>query len=158
MTQVLVQKVKTVGKLKDAGRVVLTLEIRYNDREGMSVDHQPLNGYKELSICGDIYYKNGLGMCGQIDGTLRKSEWRELNVSKEELDEILAIWDEWHLNDLNAGCCHQDRVMNNQGYDEWKKAAAIETAKCPHGYAYGSKWLVRVLPEDVEKRIIELFS
>ena len=50
---------------------------------------------------------NARGSCGQID----MHEWPIIEYapgwSAEKVAKFRAIWKEWHLNDMNAGCEHQ---------------------------------------------------
>jgi len=62
---------------------------------------------------------------------------------------ILNLWNDWHLNDLNAGCRHQQEA-GWTGFDKVNE-------KCGDcGYAYGSAWLVRPLPGVVERQVESL--
>ena len=68
-----------------------------------------------LSIMGDLYYSRGRGRpCleawGQIDMSLEeldKDQW----ILPEDLDEVLKIWKEYHLNDLQAGTKKQIELL-----------------------------------------------
>lgn len=161
--EVVFAKKMVIGKLKEAGKITLELELRKVRGLKETVEHTTVKDYTELSICGEILTKNGRGWYsgGQIDSTLQEAleavgGYRELNITRKQLKEILSIWKEWHLNGLKAGCIHQESFNVNEG--DFYEKQAIETAKCPHGYKYGSKWLVKELPESVENRIKELFS
>lgn len=67
--------------------------------------------------------------CGQITGTIR--DWFP------EYADLLP----WHLNDMRAGCEHQDARGQRQG-------------KCPEcGYRYGSAWLKRDLPLAIVEKL-----
>ena len=124
------KKTVTVGRMTD-GKINLTLT---GPKE--SIDHRRLNWYHELTISGDIYYKNGRGLasCGQINTTLHK----EIEDLKPTKGTMMDRADRWHLNGMNAGCKHQD---NYNYVEEYEQLADIET-----GYKYGSKWLVEPLP------------
>lgn len=151
---------KTIGKLKDAGKVTLELTIYEENREQMTIDHNTVNSYKTLSICGEIRSEDGRHWysCGQIIDHLTPDNFSQLDIFVPELMEIVSIWKHYHLNDLNAGCVHQDAVPSNETYNDWKVLQAIETQKCPHRYEYGSSWLLKELPEEIVQRAITLFS
>lgn len=54
--------------------------------------------------------------------------------------------DAWHLNALSAACAHQEVVWEDSDYG--RRPSRDLTPRCPvTGYRYGTKWLVRVLPE-----------
>ena len=63
-------------------------------------------------VVGPLSSGNALGSCGQIDSSIKEAlnagelsfapEW-----STESVRKLLAVWDVWHLNDMQAGCEHQ---------------------------------------------------
>lgn len=68
----------------------------------------------------------------------------------------------WHLNDMKAGCEHQDELgfgkgtdvvftlRNNEGEREVKVFKDSLSAPCPTcGYRYGTQWLSRELPQEI---------
>lgn len=69
--------------------------------------------YKDgkLSITGVVGPKsNGdaHGSCGQICiGTQPKDFLALFKIRKSDIVKLWEIWDEWHLNDMRAGCEHQ---------------------------------------------------
>jgi hypothetical protein len=68
----------------------------------------------QFSVSGDLKRPGAsdVDMGGQINGTLREAldahaieftgKW-----TAAKLREVLDLWDEWHLNDMTAGCQHQ---------------------------------------------------
>ena len=62
---------------------------------------------KKLSLSGVIKPKsNGdADCCGQIHDHL--GDAFDGDLEQEEVRQLVEIWEEWHLNDLNAGCEHQ---------------------------------------------------
>ena len=108
--------------------------------------HKRVSKYHTLSICGSSKY-----MGGQI-----LEHIQDLKGAKPELKEILSIWKDWHLNDMRPNCIHQNSFdCNSPDYD---RLSALETQKCPVKYKYGSKWLIRELPNDVMNKIRFLFT
>lgn len=81
--------------------------------------------------------------------------------------ELIAVWREWHLNDMKAGTPEQERAL-----DEWRAASggegyekAVEYLKSRglyevmHDgapYKYGSAWLTRELPKDFGARLRDI--
>lgn len=56
---------------------------------------------------------------------------------------LIALWDRWHLNDMQAGCDHQ-RALGWTLYDEHP------SEPCPTcGYRFGSAWLYEEPPADL---------
>lgn len=156
----------TVGRM-DEGKINLKLTINNVCGPAESIGHRRLSWYHELTISGDIYFKNGRGLssCGQCSETIRAGlkdlkPTKGVMMSRADLETILHIWDRWHLNGMHAGCKHQNIVLqDNYNYvEEYKELAAKETAKCPNGYEYGSKWLVEPLPRETMDRIIAIFN
>lgn len=72
---------------------------------------------------------------------------------------LVAIWDRWHLNDMKAGCPHQESLFHESPADrptcanDYRGASGIElspnpNSACPDcGYKYGSAWNFEPLPE-----------
>ena len=158
------KKTVTVGRINE-GKINLTLTI-CNKRGPMeTIGHRRVLWYHELSICGDIYYKNGRGLssCGQCQDTIRAGlddlkPTKGVMMSRADLETVLNIWDRWQ-NGLNAGCKHQSKTLGPHRYiEDYNRLAAIETAKCPNGYKYGSKWLVDPLPRETMDLITSIFN
>jgi len=147
-----------IGKLKTNEFARIEVEITKHVCPRLrkkTVDHKKVTEYLALSIVGDVYTSNGtiLG-CGQILDEINPNNIKKFakGMNAAKLADIIRIWDEWHLNDLNAACIHQESFIlppTLNTYKDWKECAAKETAKCPKGYAYGSAWLLRPLPQDV---------
>jgi len=74
------------------------------------------------------------------------------------------LWNEWHLNDMQPNCIHQDSFncnvldLFNRNVLDFDSRAMKETLKCPVKYAYGSSWLVKEVPQAIIDRLTELFS
>lgn len=121
-----------------------------------------------LSICGNIWNtpRTDCIECGQIADTL-KTAMTNGNLVKmfydpSKIDELLKIWDKWHLNDTKPGCTHQEQIKDEIikhidrscfSADNYDAILTIkEFDKCPEcGYKYGNAWKFRQLPEDVIK-------
>lgn len=128
--------------------------------DGMKVEID-WDGYR-LSICGG--YKDS---CGQ--------NMDDLPANYGKLKEI---WENYHLNDMRAGCEHQraekwderpidpTKPLNSYGkFDEfckhntwnmltwvtcWEHPEGLLCKPCPTcGYKYGEAWLYEEVPEDV---------
>lgn len=70
-------------------------------------------------------------------------------------EKLYNIWEDWHLNDFHPGTEKQESYLakhNNGKIPEYKKACKILKAAnlyVDEGYAYGSSWLKRELPQYV---------
>lgn len=70
---------------------------------------------KRLSIAGDVSSVNRKFMyeCGQINMSLKPEDinpaddWNTIKIAH-----LFAVWNRWHLNDMRAGCEHQERNWN----------------------------------------------
>jgi hypothetical protein len=114
-----------------------------------TVDHRTVTSYQELTASGTTRSSRyGSESAGQIIGTLEEIDLATLTITPEELRDLQRVWKSAHLNGMNAACVHQQNINHIQDYREWKAAAAEQTARCPRGYAYGSKWLVRALTNE----------
>jgi hypothetical protein len=89
-----------------------------------------------------------------------------------KVQRMLAIWREWHLNDMKAGSPAQEAELKRHEWDrkgsyyDWAKsvlkAANLEPdTSYPHNgqpYSYGSAWLKREIPADVKAEIESWFE
>ncbi|MBK9272780.1 MAG: hypothetical protein IPM48_14440 [Saprospiraceae bacterium] len=113
-----------------------------------------------LSISGVIGPRksgNADGSCGQIDMDFwhRDGKYRDDKLIKpkdikfsEGWDAIkwldfLDVWENWHLNDLTAGCEHQIAL----GWDSYDEHPSEPCPTC--GYKYGTAWKTRRIPDRV---------
>ena len=114
-----------------------------------TVDHKQVSKYTVLSISGC-----GRGYGGQIQDMLTEKHIKFNSIY--DVKRIVEIWNEWHLNDLQAGCIHMEKPAEGKEQDtkEWSRLNKM----CPKGYRYGSKWLVKIIPEEIITEIIELFD
>ena len=86
---------------------------RFNGEECMS------NAYVEIiyedgklsihGVVGPMSNGNCLGSAGQCVDSIREGEPTE-DWTKEMLEKLCNIWDEWHLNDMRAFCPHQKEL------------------------------------------------
>lgn len=134
--------------------------------------------YTELSICGSIWNcKHTDILCGgQCLDTI--AEYRDQLTEPELFDELLQLWEKYHLNGMHAGTPEQEQAI-----EEWKAegnrydyTAACEMLKKRglyevnytglsigrryenEPYKYGHAWLVQSLPGDVILRVDHLLN
>lgn len=159
-----------IGTIEGA-RVTLELEIETKNRPAKTTALKEVTSYKSLSICCESVRHSG-----QSEDWIRKNlDCMELYVSRSTVERILEIWDQWHLNDLNAGCEHQtamgwnkvklddSKELTQDNMASWARPEdnpkGLLTKPCPVcGYKYGTSWLVGALPEDIEHEIVNLFD
>jgi hypothetical protein len=84
---------------------------------------------KRLSICGEVYlpYKKDWGSFGQCSEDFREITKFAKGWDRTRLNKFLKIWEQWHLNDMNAGCVHQD---------EWDLDKKVELTHFGFGAAF----------------------
>lgn len=150
------------------------VEITHQKREAETIDHQHTTAYHRLSITGTERavtngrrVGNGISW-GQIDSGLRKMTPCDRFGNPQEISpdiaRLLEVWDYWHLNDMRPNCWHQYRKLPEPcegfGSKTWygslhpaayEVSTAIEQAKCPYGYKWGSAWLVEILPHSIHE-------
>lgn len=121
-----------------------------------------------LAICGDIWnaHHTDCVSCGQNLDTIREY------VSDPTFLELYDLWKNWHLNDMHAGTEKQERIIKNwldegnaYNYDEACRVLVscgmyVDESYIHNGkpYRYGTAWLKREIPADVEERINNLFN
>ncbi len=136
---------KVIGTI-DGYPVTITLQLKqvFTEYARETTRHDHIHAHHQLSIQGSA--KDVSGQCNEVLDQLETC-----TLSKEDLVMLKFVWHRWHLNDMRAGCVHQEEVPGNIKDEEWKKRTAAETAKCPAYYKYGEKWLVEPLPYDIVK-------
>lgn len=125
-------KVVRLGRLKDEGWNVYA-KIKIED-----------NRLSISGVEGPLKSGHCKGGCGQINN-MHKPKIKELakGWTREMLRTFWKVWDEWHLNDMNAGCEHQKLLG-------WKSYDKHPCEPCPIcGHEYGTKWLTVPLPQAV---------
>ena len=132
------------------GRIYI--KIRYNDGK-LSIS----------GVEGPLSSGNCLGSCGQIVMSYNPRS-RHYSTPPKQIKfnagwnagrwlAFISLWDKWHLNDLTAGCPHQEAHLQehpelSRDYEELIKLPLF--AKCPHcNYAYGTSWLRTEVPTEV---------
>lgn len=110
----------------DAGRLFVT--VRFDGRR--------------LSITG-VEGPRANGDCVEWGRTgIRRSLKLAQGWDLKMVEQLRAVWDEWHLNDMRAGCSHQRAA-------KWDPQTSVGKP-CPEcGYRYGSAWLFEEVPADV---------
>lgn len=139
-----------VGRTADGRRVWLELELRGWSRSGESVEHQPVTGYTELSVCAsglDKGSKRGIDIDfgGQCDDAVAEVVRPAPGWTVAELAEVVEVWHRWHLNGVKAGCVHLAGVTDTKV--ECPVQAADPDIEEP--YRWGHAWLIEPLPSDV---------
>jgi hypothetical protein len=139
-----------------------------------------------LSITGSERYGRADLSGGQITDTARHARPRaDDQHTAEDVRRLCAIWDRWHLNDVQAGCEHQraagwgerridpakpirayGRHYPGQQHDTWNMLGWVREEEhpdgllgrpCPEcGYRYGTAWQREEVPTGVLVALREL--
>jgi hypothetical protein len=140
---------KLIGKNDQGDRFYLTLEIKNNEREAITIEHKKVFSYQTLSICGEVveYRKQNASNFGQICERLSEITQPSKGFALKDVAKIKEIWEKWHLNDLQSHCAHQDKAI------KWD-----QVDPCPlNGYKAGSAWLLSELPQEIINEIQSFF-
>ena len=144
-----------------------TLEVVVELRKNEFTDWETMQevaGY-ELSICG-----TGMGYGGQcLDTFKNKAEQYMIDELRRELfNRVFAIWDEYHLNTLNAGTKKQFECLEQcdaltLDYEGRCNVLKEQGLYDDNGYLYGHGWLGKQIPTEVLDEIlswedIEIFT
>lgn len=164
-------------------------EFRAGEPIWQTTDHVMIDRRIRVSICGQV----GQQTFGQIQDTLRQmamgaedSYWSyepAENWSAGRLLNLVNLWDEWHLNDMNGACIHQDGGIGRRAlvyqdvpnetpegrhqsgptrretFNEcWNRTYADQIEKCPDRYRWGSAWLTKPLTTEGFASIAAMFD
>lgn len=97
---------------------------------------------QELSICS----QSGQGV---------------FNPKNEAQEKLLNLWNNYHLNGMSAGTEKQNQALkeaNISGYEKACEYLKSINLYDDNGYKYGSSWLYRTLPENIEAIIENIIS
>jgi hypothetical protein len=122
-----------------------------------------------LSIIGEIYehgdrYRDP-STSGQCQDSLKAElaannvDFSRSSINREQLTQLLALWDNWHSNDLTTGSPAQMEAIAEWKADgnkyEYTAVCKMLEAKgllkdaSLANYKYGSAWLTRIIPAHV---------
>lgn len=157
-----------VGTMEDGSGVYVNLileRVRAGATPHMTVEHEPTVAYARFTASWNITKPTDSGGQVQPEDRVLKSIRRGLQA--RDIEEIDTLWKTWHLNDMQAGCAHMP------GYDELARLAREAGIKDRNGdpdvlnlkktcessgYRWGTSWLVRPMPLEVEQQIVRLVS
>lgn len=167
-------KVDYNGTGRHNNRVTLDVELEWTccpfDEDGhpfkYTIDLESALEWHNLSICGNVWNSRGTDiLCGgQCYETIS-----ELFPDNEFVQEVVAVWARWHLNDLKAGTRRQAQLLDDfeAANPDWRsqipsiaqyefQCYILEQASLliDNGYKYGSAWLVELLPQEVIDQVL----
>jgi hypothetical protein len=142
-----------VGRVRLAPRRFdyVFVSLGFDHREnGVTVQHEPIGEYLALTVSATVWSTRArrgdchtAGQC--VDELLGVEPGGALTVT--EITDLVKVWREWHLNDMQAGCVHQTPDPDMSMAERLKSVPP-----CPEtGYKYGHAWLVKPLPTETEQ-------
>jgi len=139
-----------IGRDDRGNKYYLSVEIKPVQREAHDINHKLVSGVPVISMTGTILSKygsitNGRGWshAGQCLDSFENITQFTNRWSLQELQDIIAIWRGYHLNDMQTHCTHQDKSV------KWDTVEPCTIT----GYRAGSAWLYSPVPDSV---LIEL--
>ena len=130
-----------IGKQSCAAEITVTIRKEMHCKR--TIYHTPVDEYFTLSIVGSIWNHMHTDW---ISGGQNYDHLLSLRRGSHKLRRIVDVWKRWHLNDLKAGCSHQQTGKYSD--------AGISSQVCPvTGYKYGRAWLVELLPQSIIEEV-----
>ena len=157
-------KIDYSGRGRAVNRVTIEAELKQTKNLSFTTDIEPIKEYYTFSASANIWRGDNRDI--EAGGQM-VDEAASYFPNNEVAQRLKEIWKTYHLNDLNAG------TEKQSGYIEEYKKANPEwrydyTAACnileeadllmDRGYKYGSKWLVRPIPETIVEEITDLLK
>ena len=139
-----------IGRDDRGNKYYLNVEVKPVQREVHDINHKLVSGVPVISMSGTILSKygsisNGRGWSqgGQCLDSFDNITQFTNRWSLQELQDIIAIWRGYHLNDMQTHCTHQNKAV------KWDTVEPCSIT----GYRAGSAWLYSPIPDSV---LIEL--
>lgn len=127
----------------------LTVDARIVHREGtfQTTDHRIVDGTDMIAISAGVWNRSKTDyiICGQCRDALDNMVSYAPGWDVRKVQRLAQIWDEWHLNDMQAGCIHQD--------DDHRVCTEVDPP-----YTWGSAWLVREVPAEIIAELEAMFA
>jgi hypothetical protein len=135
-----------IGRDDAGNKYYLNAEIKPVQGESVDIFHRPVTGSPVISMSGVIVKKYGsrefdrgwISAGQNLESFARITEFFN-RWSAGDLSDILAIWREYHLNEMSTHCSHQDKAV------QWNKVEPCTVT----GYRAGSAWLYSPIPDSV---------
>lgn len=123
----------------DGGRVMLTLSIENAPEMLITTEHKQVTDSLTVSISGEyapkgVRFGTRAGSWGQVQDMVHNARLR-------------GLWNQWHLNDMRAGCAHMPRRSDG--------SPACEIGS---GYRYGQAWLIEPLTDEGLDDLLTIFG
>lgn len=167
MTNTTIKAKLSFGKIAYSGKtktnlVEISIELKNKDNAIDWDTFDTVNNVPELSICGSIWDSKHYDIeCGgQCLDTIKEYLPNNKTVSR-----ICEIWEQYHLNDMNAGSKRQTDFLTKlkdsgwiYSYDSAKDQLKNAGLLMDKGYIYGSAWLYRPIPTEIINEIESIIS
>lgn len=132
---------------RNSAELVIDVRIMYRDKTFETTDHRWVHGVLVLAISMGVWNraKTDFIICGQGIEALDNMVSYAPGWNRAKVQRLKEIWKEWHLNDMNAGCIHQD--------DDHLVCTETDPP-----YKLGSAWLARELPDEIIAEVTAMFA
>lgn len=153
------KKIITLGKIAYSGKNksnLVEIKIELQTKSGICIDYNTMDNLKDaviFSASGCIWdvkhydYEACGQMLDEIGGYFHQNK---------QLQRIIEIWHEYHLNDMQAGTKKQTEAVNEylakgNKYDYSEICGYLNSIELyiDKGYKYGSNWLYKPIPENI---------
>lgn len=146
-------------KFKSKENYHVTVEIELKKEKRIKKDYTSLKEVKNcyvLSIRGEVKDNNyNFSSCGQCIDEINKLSYTKKD--RVTINKIVKIWEQYHLNDMQAGTKNQEALLPEHcDYDRALKILTKQKLLSDRGHKYGSKWLIKVIPDSIIKDIRDI--
>lgn len=144
-----------VGGDADGNCVYMTVGLETVSGPMETVDHRDVETVTRLSMTGKVHegHRREPVVAGQCKEALLEVTI-PVGFTMEQVHDMHATWDRWHLNDMKAACAHQTVVWETHPRYGYRQPSLDQTPRCPKtGYRYGHAWLYDPLPSDVLAKV-----
>jgi len=156
---------KKVWEIIDGGiRYRITIEAEIKEWEGIHWKTMKKTTGHALSISGNIV-ETDAKTNKKIDESSGELYDDIPYGHHADLDHLVELWKEWHLNAFIAGTPEQESAIKEwkkkhgrYNYDDLVKHLKEKGIYEINGYKYGHKWLFRPLPKNIEEKIEKIMG
>ena len=127
------------------------VKLPYEERRRKAIIEVEITAKQEglaLSICGEIK-RYSYGQC-------REDMKKYIVAPRHNFDEIMEVWEKYHLNDMHAGTPTQEKLLHSANiidYDEAIEYLKKNNLYIDNGHKYGSGWRLEKIPSSVLDKV-----
>jgi len=155
-----------LGNDTEKNDIFITASIKLRSENRLTWRLEPISEFLTLSIVGEIKTICG----GQINNAILENiDNFKFYLSQDKVLDLLEIWKEYHLNDMQAGTMKQQFALRpfqhkypEEFKNDWYEACCKYLKRIglyeDRGYRFGSLWLIKPLPESIIRGIKVIFN